>query len=222
MSSKDDRWRTVGDRLRWAIEDYNYLTIKAVNELIKPKLKERKVRGVSHQSINDYLHDKVTPRIDFLAVAAEVLDVRVEWMAFKSGEPTVAEEIRAAEARSKTPLELIGALGTDGPDDLKKFRKSFNKRCSWYDMLTPTIQLEFDNIFARYVKHISPRLAAPDRLMVADALAKCIVAPFDLRGSPATWDDLDFARPEFTDYTWAMLHALGLAMNLVRITGNRD
>lgn len=51
--------------------------------------------GNSLPSVLNYLEGKHTPSVEFLRVVADLLGVRVEWLAFGSGEPT--EEAEAAE-----------------------------------------------------------------------------------------------------------------------------
>lgn len=78
---------TLGERLRLSIERWG----GGIRGFQK-EMKAHEVRGHSMPSIYSYLDDEVTPSLDFLEVAADVLRVRLEWLRTGEGKPTAAEE----------------------------------------------------------------------------------------------------------------------------------
>ena len=77
----------LGDRLRSAV-DKKFRTHKEFIEAIG----KGGLRGTSMQAVYDYFKNDREPSLEFIRVAADLLSVRVEWLAFDEGEPTQGEQ----------------------------------------------------------------------------------------------------------------------------------
>ncbi len=203
-----ERLRRAIKRRRWKIEEFK--------ELMRDLRKEKDIAG-SRQQINNYLMGQETPKLRWLQEAAKLLHVRPEWLILGKGEPTEEEERIAISKQELPSIEEIGALPRERREDLNKFRQRFEETIfPEYFELTATIQLEFDNVFARYVKYVSPGLDVAGRLEAAQWLSAFLVNPFNPKTGPEVFGSIDVQSPEYTDFAWSMLHTLALAMRIIQ------
>lgn len=81
----------VADRLREAIEDSEYGSIRQFQKALHPLAQERGIRGSSYSMVHQYLQGEAVPSLKFMRVAGKVLGVRPAWLAFGEGERTTGE-----------------------------------------------------------------------------------------------------------------------------------
>ena len=79
---------TFGERFRRAMKRAE-LPIRAFHR----EIESRGVKGCSYQAVHRYLKNKGTPSFEFLETTAEILNVRVAWLAFGDGAPEPQEDI---------------------------------------------------------------------------------------------------------------------------------
>lgn len=85
----------VASRLREAIKDSKFGSIRQFQKAIHPVAQEREVRGSSYSMVHQYLQGEATPPLEFVEIAGEVLSVRPAWLAFGEGRRTEVEEVIA-------------------------------------------------------------------------------------------------------------------------------
>lgn len=100
--------KTLGERLRWAVERQPTRGKERGLRLFQRRMEERakEIRRAGHRapdgtalsSIQGYLAGGVEPSLAFVEEAARVLRVRAAWLAFGSGMPTEDEQAGAEEA----------------------------------------------------------------------------------------------------------------------------
>lgn len=103
----------VGDRLRQAIEGHEELSIRKFHE----KIRETGVDGTAYATIHGYIAPGSTrePGLAFLHEAAEILDVREEWLVLGKGQPTrTREELSAPEEEGRED-SLRSQIATEHP-----------------------------------------------------------------------------------------------------------
>jgi transcriptional regulator with XRE-family HTH domain len=106
VETDQEDWSTIGRRLRWAIDRRpskgRQRGVRRFQREIegRAEAEDRHNLGVTLTSIMKYLHDEVTPSIAFLELAADLLGVRVGWLAFGDD----------------TPFGIASVL-VDGPDE---------------------------------------------------------------------------------------------------------
>lgn len=102
---------TIGKRLRWAIERHPEASIRRFQQ----SLARAGIDGSSPPAINRYLKDVTAPSVDWIVAAAELLQVRWEWLAVGSGLPTAVEQAAQQIARGeRANLESVLAEGVPG------------------------------------------------------------------------------------------------------------
>jgi hypothetical protein len=171
---------------------------------------KKEIKGDDYPSVRAYVKGIRQPRPDWLEVAAEVTGYRAEWLAFGSGERTPEDQKVADANRGKTPIELIAPEGVRISDsDAEAFRRQFKNDGALYYTLTPTLQLMFDNVYARLVKYTAREIEAGEvdfRLACANRLVETLRTGFSVE-PPEGPKSL-----EFTDYAWSLLHTIALSL----------
>lgn len=93
VETDQEDWSTIGRRLRWAIDRRpskgRQRGVRRFQREIEGRAEAegRQNLGVTLTSIMKYLNDEVMPSIAFLELAADLLGVRVGWLAFRDGTP---------------------------------------------------------------------------------------------------------------------------------------
>lgn len=91
---------TTGNRLRRAIEEGpGEFSVRGFQREMEARLKDTGVRGYTYPSINSYLHDETSPSVAFLEQAADVLGVRLSYLAAGSGPMTGGIDPDALETK---------------------------------------------------------------------------------------------------------------------------
>jgi hypothetical protein len=89
-----DQYKTLGGRLRWAIDRMPAEGRKRGLRLFQRRLGARAeelsdgIDGTALSTIQGYCNDEQEPSLGFLREASAILRVRIEWLAFGSGMPT--------------------------------------------------------------------------------------------------------------------------------------
>lgn len=97
----------IGERLRQAVERHPDLSIRKFQQAMD---EYDDVKGTTYATVHSYLSGKTTPSLEFLEVAAEVLDVPRRWLVLGEGSPSDVEEgLEKAEEGAGEPPDL-----TDG------------------------------------------------------------------------------------------------------------
>lgn len=103
---------TLGSRLRRAIQEGpRGLSIRAFQGEMEERLRDTGVRGFTYPSINSYLNDETSPSLEFLEHAAEVLWVRLAYLAAGEGPMTGGEIDQDVAA----VLHAMGLPADSGP-----------------------------------------------------------------------------------------------------------
>jgi hypothetical protein len=97
---------TIGSRLKHAIGAWDGGGISAMQR----ELQAEGVPGSSYAMVHKYLRDKSVPPLAFLTAAADLLGVRVSWLAFGEGRRTEEGQALAAAALS-SPEEFAMLRG---------------------------------------------------------------------------------------------------------------
>ena len=71
---------SVAERLRSAIDESGYLSIRAFQRSIEPRLIAQHIRGSGYGSMRTYVSGRTVPRYLWMRVAAPLLNVRTEWL----------------------------------------------------------------------------------------------------------------------------------------------
>lgn len=178
----------LGRRLHRSITDRT--SFNALSE----KLKERQVRGASRPTVRSYLRGDTEPSGEWLLAAAEILNVRYEWLKTGEGEPRETDEKLVSER------------------DL--FRKELLKICPGLHLLSRTATELF---LAVLVKEYA--LAAPDSGRIIEERELLYELAKDLEWLvllPFHYGAWGFIPPtdgrRVSEYAVAVLHALTLVM----------
>ena len=171
------------------------------------------------QALHNYEKGKRRPSVEWLKATAKVTGDRPEWLILLDGERNEEDERTAQRTGA---IETIGAPVDEPATDQAQFRKKFAADFPEYyedeDGLTPTIKLEFENVYARYVKHVRGGMGWKERCKVACWLGGLLRSPFDAPQLGVNYEGLgiDVRSPEWTDFAWAMLHSVALAMSMTK------
>lgn len=98
----------IGSRIREAVV-LRGMSLRALGRT----LSKRSVRGSSYAMIHRYMSGKTAPALPFLQAVAELMDVRLEWLAAGSGGMTAADE-RAEREREAALKGLDRQYGEEG------------------------------------------------------------------------------------------------------------
>jgi hypothetical protein len=82
---------TIADRLALALDDYAPDALrgdrKAFQRAMRARLGPERAQGTSYPAVLGYFGGKVSPSLEWVSVAADVLAVRPAWLAFRDGAP---------------------------------------------------------------------------------------------------------------------------------------
>ncbi len=92
--------RTIGERLRWALE-HREISIRAFQQ----EMHSMQVPGSSYPAVHRYLKGETTPSVEFLMKAAGFLKVRPAWLIVGDGFPTEEEQLE--ELKYRIPREIL-------------------------------------------------------------------------------------------------------------------
>ena len=179
---------SFGARFQKAI-DGRAISIRAFQR----EISSRHIKGCSYPAIHRYLNDEATPSFAFLMAAAEVLNVRLPWLALGEGD--------AVQIELDEPEDLLAKrLGVERLEDVEP-RIPF-------EALVP-----LNKVIARAAMYLHERDKEPqERGMVAWQLMGIIASPFESLGI-----EPDELPPRaYAQYVTAMVHALDLAVPFTR------
>lgn len=148
---------------------------------MEDRLKDTGVDGYSYPSINEYLKGSVSPRLELLSHAAEVLEVRLAWLASGDG-------VMDRQAEEQRRQKRYGA-----PDAL--LFKAVAERQPWLRQLTIGVQQTFLDVLRALERQApagqfttDPELEVEglteERLELADDLVFLLMLPFRSWGFP--------------------------------------
>jgi len=98
-------WHTLAGRLRWAIGRLPPDGRRRGLRLFQRRMEKLDAPGTSLSALQLHLAGKAEPSLRWVSVAARVLDVRAEWLAWGTGQPTAAAE--AAREGARVPIETV-------------------------------------------------------------------------------------------------------------------
>ena len=117
---------TLADRLTKALNELAPLDVRGDKKALTGAMSERmespdKRPGTSYPSVLGYFAGRTQPSLDWIAVAALVMGVRKEWLAFGGGLATEAEErIRIEEEALSATVVTRADLGRRWTADLSR------------------------------------------------------------------------------------------------------
>lgn len=226
---------TVGERLREAIEDH-WTPPDGKRASIREfaaQLKKRGAPGRARQTIHSYLSDDAEPSLEFFREAADVLDVRAEWLALGSGAMTEEEEraredvevaSRASAARRKHGTlalqhAVLTALGRgsppppEQPEGLEDTGGDSEQAVEWREAVDRAFRSRrihpWTGPLADVLRRFQPSSTEPVRLpfgsgVAVEEIAEALRAPLDAVGR----DVERMGGEELDDYVLAMIPVL--------------
>lgn len=96
MPSEWVELHSSGERLRWAIDRQPHQGRRRGLRLLVHKLEAQGIKGATLPSITAYIEDRRKPSLGFWIPTAKALGVRVEWLAFGTGQPSREHEVVAS------------------------------------------------------------------------------------------------------------------------------
>jgi hypothetical protein len=200
---------TIAERLGWAIKHLPPSGVNRGVSLFQKRMASRpSARGTSLSRIHAYLNPKNEadePSIRFLRNAAEILDVRFDWLAWGNGPMT------EQEARSTKAGEVLQAYrdAFSGSDPLAS-------TFLFLDRIDPAVRLAF----VRVIEKADKASATPAGKDTAAVVQQLLFAPLQFWRKPMLEGEGHKLRPtrewasdfDFDTYATAMLHALSLAL----------
>ncbi|MBI4538933.1 MAG: hypothetical protein HY704_05415 [Gemmatimonadetes bacterium] len=203
--------QAIGKRLEAALERWpnppgGKRDKKAFAAAMEARLRGRGgQKGVSYQSILSYLDGTSTPSLEWLGEAADLLNIRPEWLVFGMGLPDETGEAirRGHEERAREvgetdvedPLSRAALHGLTETLPLQKHLMS-EYRC----LVTIAIEL------AHTLKEISPKSGVESYREAGRLIGRCIAAPLSILPVTIPDDEERMARA----YVSAAAHALGI------------
>lgn len=197
-------WDTLGERLRWAIDQQQPEGKSRGVGLLISRLKEHGALGANYPSINSYLSDKVEPPLAFVREAANALGVRVEWLAFGVGKPTEAEEA-ARRADLDTFRELLGKA----VPEIKQLDGAVEAALT--DLTLRSFRLMVESGAANVEQVEESGLGA---VLAATAAAWWALALMPVTGVGEGARPIRADPRQFSSYALAALHAFSLALDI--------
>ena len=138
--------KSLSERLKRAIEDWKRAergrSIMGFHRI----LAEQKVRGSSYAMIHHYLRGEWEPGMAFLVAAADVLDVRQQWLVSGEGAQTVADAAMPRTAGVSLDAVLVTGVeaqlrdlaGDLGLEELRAVRRRLVASCKDGHKATPS------------------------------------------------------------------------------------
>ena len=169
--------------------------------------------GHSWPTVLGYLNGAVEPPVAFLAAAAEVMDLRLEYLVTGNGPRTEGgwREWAASylPGEHTTPLWQISAGPDEGDQDADEFAKRMRREFSELDQVTPIVRILLGNVYARWVNALgtSGSLNPNERFNRLLDLRRFVFEPLEAFGN-----QMDLRTREANDYLIGMLHSLSLGM----------
>jgi hypothetical protein len=194
----------IGERLRLAIEAWAGGSINALHK----KLHAEKVPGASYAQVHKYLRGETIPPLEFVVAAAELLSVRLEWLA--TGYGTIREGREDSEG-TDVYWQMSEALAEQIPE-FKGFTDSL-------------VAFTLTRLMGEYLYLHHPEIASPDldpdvrwdlETAMCERIARAMAEPYRMllnKKSPPSGDLLNW-------YLVSMSEALFvLAVQAYRETG---
>jgi hypothetical protein len=139
------------------------------------------------------------PQLDWLVAAAKILHVRLAWLVAGEGPMELGEA-----GVSSRPIWQVAGCGESEKDS---FMARFSEGFPEYGSMTETLQLVFNNMFARWVGSMDlDQLTIEERAGKAVQLGGLLTAPLRL------FQPGQMHTRRYTDFMLSQLNALGLAM----------
>jgi hypothetical protein len=188
---------TLGERLQRALRQRGLR--------VKPFAEEMRDLGApqsSYPMVRRYLDPSgdYTPRQDWLVKAARLLRVRLAWLVAGDGPMELGEA--GVESR---PIWEVAKCETATEKDV--FVRHFDEGFREYGGMTETIQLVFNNMFARWMGSMDlDALTVEERADKAVQLGELLMAPLRV------FQPGELHTRRHTDFMLGQLSALGLAM----------
>ncbi len=136
---------SIAHRLQEAIE-LRGVSVVEFQRGLADVAKKMDVRGASYAQIHHYLQGRREPTLAVIRLAADLLEVREEWLAFGTGEPTELRETLRAYGEKETENDIKQIL--DATPELKACADS--TQMMFYELLaewvgTTSVAGDFDD-----------------------------------------------------------------------------